>query len=308
MVDGRAASLTGTGLALAASRPLKTALIFAALCFPPSQATSGPEPSAVPPPAAAGEVFVPSLWDPASPPPKPDPAALKPLLIVTGQDDPPFAFAAADGTPAGFDVDLARAICDELKVSCTVQARRWDTILPAIAAGAGDAAVASVAITPAAARTVDFTGPYYRTPARFVARISAKFGDVLPETVAGRRVGVQAGTAHEAYLRAFFPSATPVPFATASDLRDAVAGGVVDLGFGDGIALAGWLNGPVGGACCAFAGGPYTETHFFGEGAGIAVRRGRDGLRVALDYALWRLAQDGTYTDLWLKYFPISPY
>ncbi len=258
--------------------------------------------------APAPEVFVPSLWDPASPPPKPDPAALKPLLIITGQDDPPFAFVLPDGTPAGFDVDLARALCGELKIACTVQARRWDTILPAVAAGAGDAAVASVAITPANLAVVDFTSPYYRTPARFVAPLAAKVGDVLPETVKGRRIGVEGGTAHEAYLKAFFPAATLVPFGSAADLRSALAAGKVDLAFGDGIAFAGWLNGPAGAACCAFAGGPFTESHFFGEGAGIAVQRGREPLRVALDYALWRLAQDGTYADLWLKYFPISPY
>ncbi len=277
-------------------------LLLSALCLaPPARAAAAPQ-------ALAPDVFVPNLWDPASPPPKPDPATLKPLLIVTGQDDPPFSFTLPDGTPAGFDVDLARALCDELGVACTVQARRWDTILPAIAAGAGDAAVASVAITPANLAAVDFTSPYYRTPARFVAPLSAKVGDVLPGTVRGERIGVQAGTAHEAYLKAFFPAATLVPFGSAAELRAAVAAGVVDLAFGDGIAFAGWLNGPAGSACCAFAGGPFTESHFFGEGAGIAVKRGRGPLRIALDYALWRLAQNGTYADLWLKYFPVSPY
>ena len=285
--------------ALAAARRRAAPLLLLAAALAP----------ALPAAAASGpEVFVPSLWDPASPPPKPDPAALKPLLIVTGQDDPPFAFTLPDGTPAGFDVDLARALCDTLKIACTVQARRWDTILPAIAAGAGDAAVASIAITDANRRSADFTSPYYRTPARFVAPLAAKGGDVLPETVRGKRIGVEAGTAHEAYLKAFFPAATLVPFATGAELRAAVAAGRVDLAFGDGIGLAGWLNGPAGSACCAFAGGPFTETRFFGEGAGIAVRQGREPLRAALDYALWRLAQDGTYADLWLKYFPVSPY
>lgn len=274
-----------------------------ALWIPPGPARPAGGADPAPP-----DVFVPSLWDPASPPPKPDPAALKPLLIVTGQDDPPFAFTSADGTPAGFDVDLARALCDELKVTCTVQARRWDTVLPAIAAGAGDAAVASVAITDANLESVDFTSPYYRTPARFVAPVLAKIGDMLPETVANRRVGVVGGTAHEAYLKAFFPAAALVTFGSTADLRAALTAGVVDLAFGDGIGFAGWLNGPAGSACCAFAGGPFTEAHFFGEGAGIAVKRGRFELRAALDYALWRLAQDGTYADLWLKYFPVSPY
>ena len=297
MVSRRRSSLE-TGPALAACRRLTIPLLVALAVAMPVRAAPPPTP----------EVFVPNLWDPASPPPKPDPSALKPLLIVTGQDDAPFAFSLPDGTPAGFDVDLARALCDELKVTCTVQARRWDTILPAIAAGAGDAAVASLALTEANLRAADFTAPYYRTPARFVAPVTTAPDEVLPETVKGRRIGVQGGTAHEAYLKAFFPAATLVTFGSDADLRAALVARRIDLAFGDGIGFSGWLNGPVGQACCTFAGGPFTETRYFGEGAGIAVQRGRQGLRVALDYALWRLAQDGTYADLWLKYFPVSPY
>jgi len=233
------------------------ALLLPAAAFAAAPATTPATPTAASAPAPGAEVFVPSLWDPASPPPKPDPAALKPLLVITGEDDPPFDFNLPDGTPAGFNADLARAVCNELKVACTVQTRRWETIRPALAAGAGDVAVASLSITEAALRDLDFTSPYYRTPARFVAQASAKVRDVLPDTVAGRRVGVAAGTAHEAYLRAFFPAAAVVPYPTAAALRAALASGAVDLAFGDGIAFAGWLNGPVGGACCAFAGGAF---------------------------------------------------
>ena len=274
--------------------------------------------------AATNDVFVPSLWDPAQAPTKPDLAALTPLRIITGQDDPPFDVAtsgpardpsrsdggagASNDGPSGFNVDLARAICNELRVACTVQARRWDTIVPALQAGAGDVAVASQSITPAALREVDFTSPYYRTPARFVARLGSNLTAVLPDTIAGQKVGVVSGTAHAAYLQAFIPRAALVPYGSAADVRAALQDGAIDLAFGDGIAWSQWLNGPVGSACCVFVGGPFTETYFFGQGAGIAVRRGRDDLRQAIDYALWRLAADGTYADLWLKYFPVDPY
>ena len=271
---------------------------------------------------AANDVFVPSFWDPAQAPAKPDLAALTSLRIITGQDDPPFDIPNQDGdpsrsgggtspspeAPSGFNVDLARAICTELKVACTVQARRWDTIVPALQAGAGDAAVASQSITTAAMREVDFTSPYYRTPARFVARLGSKPVEALPDAIAGQKVGVVTGTAHAAYLQAFFPQAALMPYGSVADVRTALREGAVDLAFGDGIAWSQWLNGPVGSACCTFVGGPFTETYFFGEGAGIAVKKGRDDLRRAIDYALWRLAADGTYADLWLKYFPIDPY
>ena len=78
--------------------------------------------------------------------------------------------------------------------------------------------------------------------------------------------------------------------------------------FGDGISLAFWLNGTNSGGCCVFRGGPFLESRFFGEGVGIAVRHGNDLLRQAFNWALFQLWEKGRFTDLWLRYFPISPF
>src|SRR5581483_696749 len=107
-------------------------------------------------------------------------------------------YAGQDGNPAGFNVDLARLICEDIKVTCTVQARRFDTLLDALDDKRGDAVIASIASTPENRRRVDFTDPYYRTPARFAARAESPIGDVLPELVEGKKIAVVAGTAHEA--------------------------------------------------------------------------------------------------------------
>jgi polar amino acid transport system substrate-binding protein len=60
--------------------------------------------------------------------------------------------------------------------------------------------------------------------------------------------------------------------------------------------------------CCAFRGGPYTESRFFGEGVGIALRRDNQVMKRALDYALKRVSERGIYADLYLKYFPVGFY
>ena len=60
--------------------------------------------------------------------------------------------------------------------------------------------------------------------------------------------------------------------------------------------------------CCAFAGGPFFESKYFGEGVGIAVRKGNDTVRLALNYALYRLWEKGRFADLWLRYFPVNPF
>ena len=47
--------------------------------------------------------------------------------------------------------------------------RRFDTLINALNTYNGDAIIASIAATPDMRSRVDFSDPYYRTPARFVA-------------------------------------------------------------------------------------------------------------------------------------------
>jgi polar amino acid transport system substrate-binding protein len=255
--------------------------------------------------AAAG---VPSFWDPRRRPEKPDISRISIIRFLTEIDYPPFNYAGADGNPAGFNVDLARLLCDELKVNCTVQMRRFDTLVDSLAENRGDAVIASLAVTPDLRRRIDFTDPYYRSPARFVARKNSTIEDIRPEKLEGRKVGAVVKTAHEAYLRAFFTEVEVRSYPNAEAAREALRRGEIDLLFGDGIALAFWLNGTDSAGCCVFKGGPFTESRYFGEGIGIAVRRGNDTLRQALNWSLFRLWEKGQFTDLWLRYFPISPF
>jgi polar amino acid transport system substrate-binding protein len=251
---------------------------------------------------------VPGFWDPRRRPERPDLSRIQSIRFLTEMDYPPFDYAGPDGNPAGLNVDLARLLCDEIKTNCTIQARRFDLLLGALNDKQGDAVIASIAATPETRRRADFTDPYYRTPARFVARVDSPIGDVRPEFVEGKKIAVVAGTAHEAFLKQMFTEAEVRPYANAEAAREALRNKEVDLLFGDGIALAFWLNGSDSGGCCAFRGGPYLESRFFGEGIGIAVKRGNDLLRQALNWALFRQWEKGSYTDLWLRYFPISPF
>ena len=258
--------------------------------------------------AYAQDVKVPGLWDPNHRLERPDLSGVRLIRFITEDDYPPFEFALPDGTLAGFNVELARALCEELRVQCTVQPRRWDTIIDALEQGRGDAAISSLAITSANRARVSFTAPYYKTPARFVARNSIEVSDLTPSALAGKQVGVVARTAHEAYLRQFFPGLAIRSYQTLASLRSALKREEVDLVFGDGVSFAIWLNSTDASGCCAFRGGAFTEARFFGEGVGIAVRKDNQNLRRALDYGLKHLAERGVYADLYLKYFPISFY
>lgn len=253
-------------------------------------------------------VNVPGFWDPRRRPERPDLSRVTAIRFLTGFDYPPFNYTGPDGNPAGLNVDIARMICEEVKAACTIQMRRFDTLLEGLEQNRGDAVIASMAATPEARQRADFTDPYYQTPARFVARKDLKIDQVKPETLEGKKVAVVAGTAHEAYLRKLFTDVDVRPYPTSEAARAALRAGAVDLLFGDGIALSFWLNGTDSAGCCAFLGGPFLESRYFGEGVGIAVRRGNDALRMALNWALFRLWETGRFTDLWLRYFPLSPF
>jgi len=260
------------------------------------------------PAVASGSVAIPGFWDPRRRPERPDLSRVTLIRFITEIDYPPFNYSGPDGNPAGLNVDLARMVCEELKIACTVQMRRFDTLLPSLSDNRGDAVMASIAVTPEARKLADFSDPYYRTPGRFAARRDTAINDVRPEQLEGKKVAVVAGTAHEAFLKALFTEVDVRPFETPERTREALRKGEVDLLFADGISLAFWLNGTDSRNCCAFRGGPFIESRYFGEGVGIAVKRGNDTLRQAFNWALFRLWEKGRFSDLWLRYFPISPF
>jgi polar amino acid transport system substrate-binding protein len=289
-------------LSFALLSPLRIGKLKKILCVVAALSMSG---------AAAAEqapsVPIPSFWDPDAQLEKPELVGVRALRFLTDDDYPPLDFALPDGTLAGFNVDIARAICAELQVACTIQARRWDTLVDSLLTSKGDAVVASLAATPALRAKVDFTKPYYKSPARFIMRKDSKLNETTPAALSGKSVGV-VGSAHKAFLDAFFPAVTQKPFPDLTALREALSSGSVDAAFGDGLSWAVWLGGSASNDCCAFKGGPYLESHYFGEGVGIALRKEDADLRHAIDWALARLAARGVYAELYLKYFPVGFY
>jgi polar amino acid transport system substrate-binding protein len=279
--------------------------VMAAFSAPPAEAQPH-----MPPPReiAPAPSPYPGFWDPKRRPERPDMSRLSQIRFMTEVDYPPFNYAGPDGHPIGFNVDLARLICEELKVTCTIQMRRFDTLVPSLNENRGEAVIASIAANSETRKVMDFTDPYYRVPARFVALKAVATPILKPEQLEGKKIGVVGGSAHEAYLKALFTEAQAVAYLTADATRDALRRGEVDYVFGDGIALSFWINGTDSEGCCAFAGGPFFESRYFGEGVGIAVKKGNETVRQALNYALFRLWEKGRFTDLWLRYFPVSPF
>jgi len=256
---------------------------------------------------SAATAFLPSFWDPQHRLEKPDLVGIHSLRFLTEDDFPPFNFTAKDGSLVGFNIDLARALCEELKVTCTIQARRWDTLISSLDDGAGDALIAAMKINAETREKLDFTVPYFKLPARFVVLAKSPLADISPAGLSDKLVGVEEKSAHEAFLHTFFGKAKIKTFANQETARAALKAGEIDALFADGVTTGQWLNSPDG-QTATFRGGAYLESRFFGEGIGIGVKKGNVALRHALDYALAALAEKGIYADLYLKYFPVGIY
>jgi polar amino acid transport system substrate-binding protein len=250
----------------------------------------------------------PSFFDPHRPLQKPDLTQIKQIRFLTEDDFPPFNFLLPDGQLGGFNVDLARAICAELELPCTIQRRSWDLLIPALADNSGDAVIASMSINDETRKQVDFSAPYFFTPGRFAMLSDTTLKSASPEAIDDRKISVVAGSRHEAFLKAFYPKAEIVPFETPVLARNALKAGKVAAHFGDAIGLSFWLNGAEAAGCCGFKDGPFTDPRFFGEGVGVAVKKGAEPLRRAIDYALERLDRRGAFGELYLKYFPVGPF
>src|ERR1700730_6538129 len=269
----------------------------------PARAQTPPRPAVEAAPQA-----VPGFWDPRRRPDRPALSRLTVIRFLTETDYPPFNFTGPDGNPAGFNVDLARQLCEEIKVTCTIQMRRFQTLLDAMTSTRGDAIIASLAVSPQLRARVDFTDPYYRAPARFVSRRDAVLPEGRPEYLEGKTDGAIAGSSRADNLKALLTDAELHSDPNDDALRLALRRGEVDFIFGDAISLAFWINGTDSGECCAFSGGPLVESRYLGEGIGIAGRNGKDLLRQAPNWALFRVWEKGRYTDLWLRYFSVSPF
>ena len=177
-------------------------------------------------------------------------------VFLTEDDYPPFNFTGASGQLEGFNVDMARAVCAALSVPCLIQSRRWDTIVAALEAGQGDVIAASLAPTAEARARLLFTEPYYRMPARFVARRGGPLAEVTPQALKDKPVAVVAGTSHEAFLARLFPGAKAVAKPNEEAALDSLRKGEVEAAFGDGTALAFGSMVPHPTIAAASVGGP----------------------------------------------------
>jgi polar amino acid transport system substrate-binding protein len=260
--------------------------------------------------AHAAEPNVPAFWDRRERVSKPDLSKLRRVRFLTSVDFPPFNFIDSSGRLAGYNIDLARAICSELEINavCQVEAAPWSELPAKLKAGDGEAIIAGLGPTAVNRAEFAFSRSYLGLPARFVTQRTAALDEPLNRNLKNKRVGVLGGTAHEAMLRRYFPDAAVASVPSKEQLYADLKSGKLDAIFGDGMTLSFWLGDKASENCCIFSGGPYLGPQFLGQGMAIAVGAENAQLAKAFDYALEALEQKGVMTELYLRYFPIGFY
>lgn len=251
---------------------------------------------------------VPNFWDAQERMLRPDVKDRQRLRFLTVTDFPPFSFIDGKKRLSGFHVELAREICRELELmeACQIQALPFAELETALNNGAGEAIMAGIPVTAATRRRLAFSRPYFQLPGRFLARKNNQFREPLRLALAGKTVGIVNATAHAAYIRSKFANLRLRLFNSEEQAVDALAKGGIDAVFSDALSLSLRLLRDGEEACCAFVGGPYLSTDYFGLGLAIAVARDDLELADALDYALRSINDKGKFAELYLRYFPVS--
>lgn len=221
---------------------------------------------------------------------------------------PPFSWTESNGELKGFDVDMANALCEELKAKCKIVAQDWDGIIPSLLARKYDAIIAAMSITEERRQKVDFTGKYALIPNKFVAKKGTDI-EFTKEGLNGVKIGVQRATTHDKYLTDNYgDSVDIVRYGTFDEAYlDLKAGRIVSV-LGDASALQDGLLDKDGGDGFEFIGPSLTDPKWFGEGFGIAVRKQDKELTEKLNQAIQSLREKGIYDQIASKYFSYDVY
>jgi arginine/ornithine transport system substrate-binding protein len=236
-------------------------------------------------------------------------AAEKPLRLGIEAAYPPFAFKTADGQIAGFDYDIGNALCAEMKVECQWVEQEFDGLIPSLKVKKVDAILSSMTITDERRKSVDFTGKYYYSPARLVMKAGSEVDDDFAN-LKGKRIGVQRSTTTDRFATEVMGAkgVEVIRYTSQNEIYLDMMSGRLDGTLADAIPVDEGFLKTDNGKDFAFVGPAFTDPQYFGEGAGIAVRKGDKALLDQLNTAIQAIRANGQYQKIQDKYFTFDIY
>ncbi|MDO4698676.1 MAG: transporter substrate-binding domain-containing protein [Pasteurellaceae bacterium] len=209
---------------------------------------------------------------------------------------PPFELTNEKGEIIGFDVDIAKAICQEIQATCQFKSQSFDSLIPSLIKGRGgfDAAISAIDITEARLKQVAFSDPYYESSASFIA-VKGKFNTLSD----AKKIGVQNGTTYQQYVNAEAKQFASSSYASLQDAILDLKNGRIDIIFGDTDVLREMFgkNPDLG-----FIGEKVTDKRYFNNGFGIAVNKSNNALVESLNKGIAAIKQNGEYQKIYDKW------
>lgn len=231
------------------------------------------------------------------------------ITIAMDATYPPFESVTPDGKLVGFEVDLANAVCAEMKLKCKVINAGWDGLIPGLMAKKYDALMTSMNITEARRKAIDFSDVYYRMQNRFVAKKGANIR-ISKAGLKGRTIAVQNSTPQDNFVTEQFGDvATIRRYATANEPYLELVNGRADLHFGFIVQInEGFLSKDGNDRQFEFVGPTYTgkDSKTLGEGVAVALRKQDKELRHMFNQGLATVKKNGTFKKINDKYFPFD--
>ncbi|RIQ29597.1 glutamate ABC transporter substrate-binding protein [Jiangella rhizosphaerae] len=216
------------------------------------------------------------------------------ITVGTKFDQPLFGLVGPDGTPVGFDVEIAKIIASELGISEdniewveTVSANRE----PFIQDGQVDIVVATYTINDERKQLVDFAGPYF-IAGQTIMVLESNNDINGPDDLAGRRVCSVEGSTPAENIRTNYPEAELFPTGAYSDCLEPLRNGQVDAVTTDNVILSGFVDQNPGEF--KLVGDPFTE-----EPYGIGLAHGDTEFRNWINDVLEESFEDGRWAEAW---------
>ncbi len=248
------------------------------------------------------------------------------ITIATEGAYAPWNFSGPNGKLDGFEIDLANALCERMKVKCEIIAQNWDGIIPSLTAKKYDAIMAGMSITPKRQEVIGFSIPYAAGINGFAAMEDSTLAE-MPGTgerysldsqadaakkrisdiatfLAGTSVGVQGSTTASTFLETYFKGSVDIKeYKSTEEHNLDLTSGRLDAVLGNATVLAAAIEKPeMKGAKLV---GPLFSGGEFGVVA-VGLRKEDIALKTEFDSAIKSAIGDGTVKTLSLKWFKVD--
>jgi octopine/nopaline transport system substrate-binding protein len=251
----------------------------------------------------------------------------KEITVATEGAYPPWNFTNADGSLAGYEIELTQLLCERMKIKCSIVAQEWNGIIPGLKVGKYDAIIASMGVTEERKKVVVFSKPYAQAPNGFLtsaenslkdlpdAGVSFNLADAPAESAPaiealkakfqGKIVGVQTGTTAATFVADAFKGVEVREYPSFEQLGLELTAGRIDIAVANVTAFKAVIDANPAGSL-VFA-GPTFAGGVLGLGTtNVALRPSDEALKAAFDDAITAINKDGTNKALTEKWFGVD--